>query len=201
MENGRVLVIAGAAEVDDAVGGQDVLGTTGGVLGGTASNELGVKVVEQVLVQRLVLLLGEDGVVGLEAVLLEQSLVALGLDVCKPQGVGLAKTCIANWEARISVAYLEEGSPDTGDGIPCWQPFRVICSYVMSVWFEEAKLRSEIFIRYYNYLSTCRICYNGGATAINCHRRLSTVVGEGSMLHLLLPRLRYYPSCSFTHVF
>lgn len=52
VHDGRVLVITSTTEVDDAVGGQDVLGTTGGVLGSTTSNQLGVVVVEQVFVQR-----------------------------------------------------------------------------------------------------------------------------------------------------
>ena len=82
VKDSRVLVITGTAEVDDAVGGQDVLGTAGGVLGGATSNELGVVVVEKVFVEGNVLLLGEDGVVGLEAVLVEKGLVAEGLDVC-----------------------------------------------------------------------------------------------------------------------
>lgn len=80
-EGGGVLVVTDTTEVDDAVGGQDVLGTTGGVLGGTTSNQLGVVVVEQVLVERGVLLLGQDGIVVLEAVLVEQSLVTNGLDI------------------------------------------------------------------------------------------------------------------------
>lgn len=69
VQDGRVLVVTGTAEVDDAVRGQDVLGTTGGVLGSTASNQLGVVVVEEILEEGDVLLLGEDGIVGLEAVL------------------------------------------------------------------------------------------------------------------------------------
>lgn len=80
-EDGGVLVVADAAEVDDAVGGQDVLGATGGVLGGAAGEELGVVVVEEVLVEREVLLFGEDGVVGLEVVFLEEGFVTEGLDV------------------------------------------------------------------------------------------------------------------------
>lgn len=81
VEDGRVLVVAGTADVDDAVGGQDVLGTSGAVLGSTAGDELGIVVVEEVLVEGDVLLLGEDGIVGLEAVLVEQGLVTNGLDV------------------------------------------------------------------------------------------------------------------------
>ena len=86
VQNGRVFIVAGAAEVDDAVGGQDVLGATGRVLRSAASDELGVVVVEQVLVQGDVLLLGEDGVVFLEAILVQQGLVADGLDICSGNG-------------------------------------------------------------------------------------------------------------------
>jgi hypothetical protein len=81
LQDGRVLVVTDTTEVDDAVGGEDVLGTTGGVLRSTSGNELGVEVVEQVLVDVKVRLFGEDGVVGLEAVLVQQSLVADSLDV------------------------------------------------------------------------------------------------------------------------
>lgn len=80
-EDGGVLVVAGAAEVDDRVGCEDVLGSAGGVLSGAAGDELGVVVVEEVLVDGEVLLLGEDGVVGLEAVFFEEGLVAKGLDI------------------------------------------------------------------------------------------------------------------------
>lgn len=82
VQRGSVLVVADAAKVDDAVGRQHVLGATGRVLGSTAGDELGVEVVEEVLVEAEVLFLGEDGVVGLEVVLLQQGLVTDGLDVC-----------------------------------------------------------------------------------------------------------------------
>lgn len=82
VHDGRVLVITSTTKVDDAVGGQDVLGTTGGVLGSTTSNQLGVVVVEQVFVQREVLLLGEDSVIGLETILVEKGLVTNGLNIC-----------------------------------------------------------------------------------------------------------------------
>jgi hypothetical protein len=82
VQSGGVLVVANTTKVDDAVGGQDVLGATGRVLGSTAGDELGVEVVEEVLVEAEVLLLGEDGVVGLEVVLLQESLVTDSLDVC-----------------------------------------------------------------------------------------------------------------------
>lgn len=81
VQDGGVLVVADAAQEDDAVGRQHVLRSAGGVLGGAAGDELGVEVVQQVLVDALVLLLGEDGVIGLEAVLLEEGFIAEGLDV------------------------------------------------------------------------------------------------------------------------
>lgn len=83
VQGGGVLVVADAAEVDDAVGGQDVLCAAGAVLRGTAGNQLGLVVVEEVLVERLVLLIGEDGIVGLELILVEELLVTDSLDVCR----------------------------------------------------------------------------------------------------------------------
>lgn len=81
-EDRGVLVVAGAAQVDDAVSRKYVLGTTGRVLGGTAGNQLGIVVVEEVLVEVQVLLrIGEDSIIGLEAVLLEKCLIAEALDV------------------------------------------------------------------------------------------------------------------------
>lgn len=87
-----VLVLADAANVNGGVGREDVLRGVSGkvsevqelthlstsrrVLGGAASDELSVVVLEQVIVQAQVLLLGEDGVVGLQAVLLEELLIA-----------------------------------------------------------------------------------------------------------------------------
>lgn len=47
------------------------MGAAGGVLGGAAGDEFGVAVLEQVFVEAHVLVFGEDGVVGLEAVVLE----------------------------------------------------------------------------------------------------------------------------------
>lgn len=45
VEDGGVLVVAGTADVDDAVGREDVLGTSGAVLGSTTGDELGIVVV------------------------------------------------------------------------------------------------------------------------------------------------------------
>ncbi|KAJ6446362.1 telomerase activating protein Est1 [Purpureocillium lavendulum] len=82
VQDGRVLVVTSTAQIDDAVGGQDVLRTTGRVLCSAAGNELGVVVVQQLLVQRDVLLLGKNGVVGLQLVLVQQGLIADSLDIC-----------------------------------------------------------------------------------------------------------------------
>lgn len=81
VENGRVLVVTGTTDVDNAVGREDVLSTSSTVLSRTTSNELGVVVVEEVFVEREVLLLSEDSIVRLEAVLIQKGLITLGLDV------------------------------------------------------------------------------------------------------------------------
>jgi hypothetical protein len=44
-----------------------------------------------------VLLLGEDGVVGLEVVLLQQGLVTDGLDVCDCDSVSDKFACLGTW--------------------------------------------------------------------------------------------------------
>jgi len=86
-----VFILANAANVDDRVVGEDVLdnlsktdfhfpaiairaylSTTSGVLGSTTSNELSVKL-HQLIVETHVLVLGEDGVVVLESILLQES--------------------------------------------------------------------------------------------------------------------------------
>ena len=81
VKDGRVLVVTSTTKVDDAVGREDVLGTSGSVLGGTTSDELGVVVVQEVLIERDVLLLSEDSVIGLEVILLEQCLITESLNV------------------------------------------------------------------------------------------------------------------------
>jgi hypothetical protein len=97
-EDGGVLVVAGAAKVHDAVGRQDVLGAARRVLGRAAGDQFGIVVVEQVLEDVLVLGLGQDGVVGLKAVFLEQGLVAEGLNVCEGRSVyvGLERVHLGN---------------------------------------------------------------------------------------------------------
>lgn len=82
VHDGRVLVVTSTAEVDDAVGRQNVLSATGRVLGSTTGNQLGIVIVEEVLVEGQMLLLGEDGIVGLEVVLGQEVIVTDGLDIC-----------------------------------------------------------------------------------------------------------------------
>lgn len=81
VEDGSVLVITDTAQVDDGVRRKDILGAPGSVLGSTAGNELCGIVVQEILVDVLVLLLGEDGIVGLQAVLGEERFVTLSLDI------------------------------------------------------------------------------------------------------------------------
>lgn len=77
LEGLAVLVLANTANVEDRLGGQDVRGTAGGVLRSTTGDEHGLVVLNQILVETHVLLgVGEDRVVGLEAVLLEELLIA-----------------------------------------------------------------------------------------------------------------------------
>lgn len=90
-QDGGVLVVADAAEVDDAVRGQQVLGAARRVLRRAARDQLGVVVVQQLVVQRDVLLLGQDRVVRLQPVLLQELLVAEGLDVCAPTSARCAR--------------------------------------------------------------------------------------------------------------
>ncbi len=73
-----VFVLADAADVEDGVGGEDVLGAAGGVLGGAAGDE-GVLAGEEVVVEGHVGFFGQDGVVGFEGVFLEHGIIALGV--------------------------------------------------------------------------------------------------------------------------
>lgn len=57
------------------------LGTSSGILSSTTSDEFRVAVVQELVVDGHVLLLGQDCIVRLEAILVEQSLVSLALDV------------------------------------------------------------------------------------------------------------------------
>ena len=75
-EERGVVVVADAADVEDRGGREDVLGAASGVLGRAAGDELRVVVLDQVFVEAHVFFLGEDGVVGLEAVFLEHGFIA-----------------------------------------------------------------------------------------------------------------------------
>lgn len=70
-----ILVLTDAANVDGGVLGEDVLRAAGGVLCSSTGNEHGIVVLDQVLIETEVLLFGEDGIVGLEAVLLKKLLI------------------------------------------------------------------------------------------------------------------------------
>lgn len=54
------------------------LSSSCGILGCTTCKQLCIAILDKLLVQRQVFLLGEDGVVGLEAILLEKSIVSVG---------------------------------------------------------------------------------------------------------------------------
>lgn len=76
LESLTVLVLSNATNVDDRVGLENVSRTAGSVLCRTTSDENSLVVLEQVLVQTHVLLwVGKDGIVGLQAILVEESLV------------------------------------------------------------------------------------------------------------------------------
>lgn len=132
VQDGGVLVVADAAEVDDGVGREEVLRAAGSVLRGAAGDELGVVVVQQVLVDALVLLLGQNGVVGLEAVFLEEGIVAEGLDVwCGQRLVGRYKGQLDGFEVEARVLLTEEGvlqAEETvlfgGSHLVCWMSSR-----------------------------------------------------------------------------
>jgi hypothetical protein len=81
VEDGSVLVITDTAEVDDRVRRKDVLGTPSGVLGSSAGNELCGIVVQEILVDIQVLLFGEDGIVGFQAILCEERIITQSLDI------------------------------------------------------------------------------------------------------------------------
>lgn len=81
LESSSVLVVTDTANVDDGLLRENVLCATGGVLGCATSNQLGIEVVEEVLVESEMLLLGKDGIVLLQLILVKESLVPGSLDV------------------------------------------------------------------------------------------------------------------------
>ena len=103
VEDLGILVFADGAEEDDAIVGQHVLCTAGGVLGGAAGEELGVAVLDQFFEDAQVLFVGKNCVVGAEAVLLEQGLVSgrVSVHVQYPEWQGLfARTYPWPWMSR-----------------------------------------------------------------------------------------------------
>jgi hypothetical protein len=81
LKSSGVLVVTDTANVDDGLLRENVLCATGSVLGCATSNELSIEVVEEILVESEVLLLGKDGIVLLQLILVKESLVAGSLDV------------------------------------------------------------------------------------------------------------------------
>ena len=109
-----VAVAADGAEKDDRRVREHVLGAAGGVLGGAAGDQFGVAVVQELLVERAVLVLGEDGVIDFEAIFREELVVAVGAIAPSLAGVGDGS------RGRISIhtpepGYREGDSPGRAD--------------------------------------------------------------------------------------
>lgn len=81
LESSGVLVVADAANVNNRLLGENVLCATGSVLGSATSDELGIEVVEEVLVKTEMLLFGKNSIVLLQTVLVKESLVSSSLNV------------------------------------------------------------------------------------------------------------------------
>lgn len=139
VEDGGILVVTGTADVDDAVRGEDVLGTSGAVLSSTAGDELGIVVVEEVLVEGDVLILGEDSIVLLQVILVKEGLVTESLDICwRERGSSSsARNRRRGWSLQAwryqalaetdgskpwQNTYQAEGSPGRRGSIPWWEP-------------------------------------------------------------------------------
>lgn len=76
LEDLGVFVVAYTAEEDDGFGWEHVLGAAGGVLGGSAGEKVGGVVVDEIFVDAQMFLFGENGIVGFEAVFVEEGLVS-----------------------------------------------------------------------------------------------------------------------------
>jgi len=59
------------------LGGREYLSASCGILGGTAGDEFGIVVLEEVFVEGHVFFFGEDGVVGFDAVFLEEGFISV----------------------------------------------------------------------------------------------------------------------------
>lgn len=111
------------------------LSTSRSVLGSTAGDQLGVAVLEQVLVQSHVLFLGEDGIVGLDVVLLQHGIISTQFVSSESTIEAAAKnisyptpwiSTLVSSSTCINIymnTHREEGSPSTGEGILEQQPF------------------------------------------------------------------------------
>ena len=88
LKDGSVFVIADTAEVDNAVGWQEVLCSTGSVLATTTGDELSTEVLEEVVVDLEVVGAGisEDGIIGFDVVFIEESLITGSLDIWEVLG-------------------------------------------------------------------------------------------------------------------
>lgn len=116
-----ILVVADTSKVDNRVGWEDVLdhsasvwsspqncrpphmylGTSGRVLGRTTSDELSIAVLDKLFVQACVLVLGQDGIVGLQAILLKQGLVSdVAVSTCFRNPLAAIETCPLPWISR-----------------------------------------------------------------------------------------------------
>ena len=56
---------------------REYLSASSGILGGTACDEFGIVVLEEVFIEGHVFFFGEDGVVGFDAVFLEESIISV----------------------------------------------------------------------------------------------------------------------------
>lgn len=80
LEDVTVAVLANTANVEDRVIGEQVLSTTGSVLGSTTGDQLSIKL-HELIVETHVLLLSKDSIVGLQAILLQKSGISTSLDI------------------------------------------------------------------------------------------------------------------------
>ena len=81
LEEIAIFVAANAANINDVIWGKHVLRAAGGILCRSTGNQFGVVVLQELFVDAHVLLLGENSIVGLEAVLGQERGIAEALDV------------------------------------------------------------------------------------------------------------------------
>jgi hypothetical protein len=82
VQDGSVLIISDAAKEDSRIWWEKVLGSASGILSSSSGDQLGRVVVQEVFVDSEVFFLSEDGIIGFEAVFLEEGFIALSLDIC-----------------------------------------------------------------------------------------------------------------------